>query len=281
LNAYPVSTRSLGEGNRRNRWFDRCLNLERLEDRTLPAVTLVDRNDPSISPDFSVPPIIGTVAALSPNGRYAVFYSSSPFIVPNAPSLGVGNGVDLFWRDLLTGETRLVSRSLIGTALNNMDPNDPVAISADGRYVAFYNSTNANFIDNPFNVGLDQNDTKDIFRWDRDSNGPVRLVSINKFGNAIGFVAEGLVRNLDMSSDGRYIGFPLAPRRRRGYQHKRAGVERQHLRHIPAGYVAQPNRSRQPDQQQQKRHREIRRRAGGGQQLHVRRWPVLRLLHPR
>jgi hypothetical protein len=183
------------------------LNLERLEDRTLPAVTLVDRNDPSISPDFSVPPIIGTVAALSPNGRYAVFYSSSPFIVPNAPSLGIGNGVDLFWRDLLTGETRLVSRSLIGTALNNMDPNDPVAISADGRYVAFYNSTNANFIDNPFNVGLDQNDTKDIFRWDRDSNGPVRLVSINKFGNAIGFVAEGLVRNLDMSSDGRYIGF--------------------------------------------------------------------------
>lgn len=183
------------------------VNLELLEDRTLPAVTLVDRNDPSISPDISIPPIIGTVAALSPNGRFAVFYSSSPFIVPNAPSLGIGNGTDLFWRDLVTGETRLVSRSLIGTALNNMDPNDPVAISADGRYVAFFNRTNANLIDDPLRVGLDLNDTNDIFRWDRLDSGPVRLVTINEKGNAIGVVPEGVVTNLDMSADGRYIGF--------------------------------------------------------------------------
>lgn len=69
---------------------------------------------------------------VSANGRFVAFESFAFNIFP-----GDSNGrKDVFYRDLQTGITTLVSMNLAGTGGGNGDSLNP-AISADGRYVTY------------------------------------------------------------------------------------------------------------------------------------------------
>src|SRR5262245_39606821 len=75
---------------------------------------------------------------ITDDGRYVVFYSDATNLVS-----GDTNGFrDAFLRDRKRGTTELVSVSLAGGPANgNSGPGDAgIAISADGRYVAFYSA---------------------------------------------------------------------------------------------------------------------------------------------
>jgi PKD repeat protein len=129
------------------------------------------------------------VPAISLDGRYVAFQSLATNLVT-----GDTNGKqDIFVRDLTAGTTDLVSKSSAGVA-GNSNSGTP-AISADGRYVAFFSSaTNL--------VAGDTNGMRDVFVHDRQTNTTTR-VSVSTAG------AQGNANSLDafISPDGRYVGF--------------------------------------------------------------------------
>jgi Tol biopolymer transport system component len=69
---------------------------------------------------------------VSANGRFVAFESFAFNIIPD----GSNGRKDIFYRDLQTGVTKLVSVNLSGTGGGNGDSQNP-SIRADGRYVAF------------------------------------------------------------------------------------------------------------------------------------------------
>src|SRR5262245_33545189 len=96
-----------------------------------PSVRLVSRGGPGS------PAIGGTNVAVSADGRYVAFASSSGAGV--AGLVDTNGGTDVFLFDRVTGETALVSRSIespLRTANRETSPWN-TAISADGRFVAF------------------------------------------------------------------------------------------------------------------------------------------------
>ncbi|MEU7040460.1 hypothetical protein AB0A77_05295 [Streptomyces varsoviensis] len=101
-------------------------------------------------------------AAISANGRYAVFSSDAADLVP-----GDTNGQqDLFVKDLRTGATERVSVASDGTQGDSWSA-EP-AISADGRYVAF-TSAAANLVPG------DDNGSADVFIRDRRTGHTERI----------------------------------------------------------------------------------------------------------
>jgi hypothetical protein len=102
---------------------------------------------------------------LTADGRYLTFGSFASNLVE-----GDTNGViDVFVRDLVTGETSRVSVASDGTQ-GNADSFSPSSISADGRYVAFYSDAS--------NLVLgDSNGFRDIFVHDR-LTGQTECISI-------------------------------------------------------------------------------------------------------
>src|SRR6201991_4273377 len=110
---------------------------------------------------------------VSANGRFVAFESFAFNIIPDDD-----NGrKDVFYRDLQTGVTTLVSVNLSGTGGGNGDSQNP-AISADGRYVAF-ESRAGNLVAN------DSNNSLDVFVRDMQT-GITTLVSINTDGTGSG-----------------------------------------------------------------------------------------------
>jgi uncharacterized repeat protein (TIGR01451 family) len=96
-----------------------------------PSVRLVSKGGPGGQA------IGGTNVAVSADGRYVAFSSSSGAGVPGL--VDTNDGPDVFLFDRVTGETALVSRSIespLRTANRESVP-AYVAISADGRFVAF------------------------------------------------------------------------------------------------------------------------------------------------
>lgn len=106
---------------------------------------------------------------VSANGRFVAFESFAFNIIPND-----NNGrTDIFYRDLQTGVTTLVSVNLSATGGGNGDSKNP-AISADGRYVAF-ESRASNLVAN------DGNNVSDVFVRDMQT-GTTTLLSVNSAG---------------------------------------------------------------------------------------------------
>ena len=68
---------------------------------------------------------------LSDDGRYVVFSSHATNLVASDPN---GSTPDVYVRDMLAKSTRQLSLDAAGNQLGGVEP----AISADGRYVAFY-----------------------------------------------------------------------------------------------------------------------------------------------
>ena len=119
------------------------------------------------------------VPVLSANGRYVAFLSRASDLLPLTSIAVDTNGLDdVYVRDLLLGETKLVSVNVAGTGAGNRLSLDPV-ISADGRYIAFASqATNLVTI-------TDTNNYPDVFVRDMQL-GVTKLISVNGTGTASG-----------------------------------------------------------------------------------------------
>ena len=127
---------------------------------------------------------------ISADGRYVAFTSSATNLVPGDSNVNE----DVFVHDRNTDTTERVSVDSNGNQ-GNFGSHHGLAISADGRYVAFRSDAN--------NLVLgDTNSQYDIFVHDRDTDTTER-VSIDSFGN------QGNGNNLSprISADGRYVAF--------------------------------------------------------------------------
>src|SRR5262249_46725190 len=71
--------------------------------------------------------------ALSADGRYLAFVSAANNLVPG----DTNEAIDVFIRDRQTGITTRVSVASDGTQANGPSLGESLAVSADGRYVAF------------------------------------------------------------------------------------------------------------------------------------------------
>ncbi len=127
--------------------------------------------------------------AISADGRFVAFESDSSNLVG-----GDTNGTtDIFVHDRQTGTTERVSVATGGTEAN--DASDNPAISADGRFVAFYSfATDL--------VSGDTNGTADVFVHDRQT-GTTERVSVATGGTE----ATGNSLNAAISADGRFVAF--------------------------------------------------------------------------
>ncbi len=128
--------------------------------------------------------------AISADGRFVAFYSNATNLVS-----GDTNGKnDVFVHDRQTGTTERVSVATGGGQATGGDSIDP-AISADGRFVAFWSfATNL--------VGGDTNGNFDIFVHDRQT-GTTERVSIATGGAQ----ATGNSSVPAISADGRFVAF--------------------------------------------------------------------------
>ncbi len=137
---------------------------------------------------------------ISSDGRYVVFISTDSSLVP-----GDTNGAaDTFVHDLVTGSTSLASVASDGSQGNSSsDGKARIAISADGRYVAFA-SFASNLVPNDTNAAGDIAG-EDVFVHDMMTGVTTRVdvASDGSQGNADR-------SNLSMSADGRYVAFSSA-----------------------------------------------------------------------
>jgi Tol biopolymer transport system component len=127
--------------------------------------------------------------AISADGRYVAFQSLASNLVA-----GDTNGVqDVFVHDRVTGDTTRVSVDSSGTQATGVSWSS--AISADGRYVAFY-SPASNL------VAGDTNGMSDVFVHDRVTGDTTR-VSVASSGTQ----ADDYSGSPAISADGRYVAF--------------------------------------------------------------------------
>jgi len=139
--------------------------------------------------------------AVSPDGRYVVFHSFAPNLVPDD-----SNGTyDVFVRDRAAGTTERVSIGSDGAegdgtsyAIAESHLAGHAAVSPDGRYVAF-NSSAANLVHG------DDNETWDVFVRDRTTGITERVSVPNNAGGAPVWSFWPA-----MSANGRYIAFHAA-----------------------------------------------------------------------
>jgi hypothetical protein len=129
--------------------------------------------------------------SISGDGRFVAFQSAATNLVA-----GDTNGLaDCFVHDRQTGVTTRVSVAT-GGAQATGGPNFITAISANGRFVAFYSSaTNL--------VAGDTNALQDVFRHDRQTGTTVRVSVATGGAQAAGQGSFGPF----ISSDGRFVGF--------------------------------------------------------------------------
>jgi Tol biopolymer transport system component len=136
-------------------------------------------------------------ATASGDGRFVAFRSEASDLVAGdtntcgdwfAPSCP-----DIFVHDRQTGATTRVS--VDSAAVEGNDRSEAPAISADGRYVAFWSEA-SNLVPGDTNVGWD------VFVHDRQT-GATERVSVDSAGNQANTASE----NPAISADGRYVAF--------------------------------------------------------------------------
>ena len=133
---------------------------------------------------------------ISADGRFVAFDSGAANLVP-----GDGNGVfDIFVRDRQAGTTERISFAQGG---GDADDHSTVpAISADGRFIAFYSDA-TNLVAGDTNLSLD------VFVHDRQT-GLTERVSVGPGGIEGDNASLSSGSGLDISADGRYVVFGSA-----------------------------------------------------------------------
>ncbi|MBI3889260.1 PD40 domain-containing protein [Candidatus Saccharibacteria bacterium] len=135
------------------------------------------------------PNAIAQNPALSGNGRYVAFQSRATNVV----SASTNGEYQIYVKDKVNSETKLVSVSLSGTGGNRKSENP--RITSDGRYVVFESIASDL-------VAGDTNNKSDIFRSDLQT-GTILRVSTSQTGGQINDDSAGP----DISSDGDRIVF--------------------------------------------------------------------------
>ena len=153
------------------------------------AGTVLSTRTESFAPSIggaSVP--VGATTQGYGEGRFVAFVSSATGLSPNGQR-------QVFWRDRLTGETRLVSATSAGVAGNGAS--DRPVISADGLVVIFESdATNL--------VAGETNGATDIFGWSAtDSSNTVERLSVGPGG----VQANAASHWATVSGDGRVVAF--------------------------------------------------------------------------
>jgi Tol biopolymer transport system component len=141
----------------------------------------------SAAPDGTPGDMGAAQPAISSNGRYVAFESSSTNLVAG----DANNTGDIFLRDLVLGTTEVVSLTSSGGQANNASIH--AAISADGRYVTF-GSYASNFAAGGWSGDYD------LFVRDRQSGTTSRVDQTSYQGNS--FSDE-----VSVSADGRCVAF--------------------------------------------------------------------------
>jgi Tol biopolymer transport system component len=143
--------------------------------------------------------------AMSADGRYVLFQSDAPNLVPG--QVDDNNSSDLFLRDRVAGTTTLISHAAgkpnvaghvavqFDTSLYTLD----AAISADGRYVVFVGLWN-DLVPDPAGADRDGN----VFLYDRVT-GATTLISHASGDPAV--TGDGFAFGLRISADGNYVVF--------------------------------------------------------------------------
>lgn len=129
--------------------------------------------------------------AISSDGRFVAFASDSTNLVPGDTNAQY----DVFVRDRLAGTTERVSVDSSGAEANGGSGDDGLAISGDGRFVAF-TSRAGNL------VPSDTNGFMDVFVRDR-LNATTELVSVDSGG----VQGDDISHNPSISADGRFVVF--------------------------------------------------------------------------
>jgi Tol biopolymer transport system component len=131
--------------------------------------------------------------AVSADGRWVAFASTAPLDPGRAQPNEESPVRRIYLRDLTSGTTVRVSRSLRGGRLDG-DSTLP-ALSGDGRYIAFASEA-TNIVDG------DANRSADVFVFDREKE---TTMLVSRAVN--GAVANGASTNPSVSADGRFIAF--------------------------------------------------------------------------
>jgi Tol biopolymer transport system component len=190
----PLKMPAILRGDRRRK-TPSAARFEPLEGRRLLAVNVVSVVDGTTTPGNAA----STEPSVSANGRYVVFSTTASNLVGGGVDTNSVSDIYLLDRgtDLVStadDRTILVSFNSGNAAAGNGASVEP-SISADGRYVSFTSSATDM-------VTGDNNDARDIFRRDLQTNTTVR-VSNNRDGNFPNdFSAEP-----HTSADGNFVAF--------------------------------------------------------------------------
>jgi hypothetical protein len=135
-------------------------------------------------------------ASLSGNGRKILYHSAATNLIASDTN---GAVVDIFMRDLASGQTTVVSTSSSG-AQGDKNSESP-SISADGRWVSF-DSKATNFSSG------DTGGDVDVFVKDLESGAIDQVSVLTGGGQATGTNGSTVVgSDSSISSDGRYVAF--------------------------------------------------------------------------
>ena len=134
---------------------------------------------------------------LSADGRFLVFTSLADNLVTN--TFTEDGAINVFIRDLVNGQTTLITAGATGTALGDSDLAFP-AISDDGKWVTF-DSYQGGFVPN------DRNRGSDVFLHDRDT-GAIELVSrVNPAAQSVSGNGHSSLGKSSFSDDGARLLF--------------------------------------------------------------------------
>jgi Tol biopolymer transport system component len=130
--------------------------------------------------------------AISADGRFIAFSSDATNLVPD----DTNGQVDVFLKDAQTGAISLISTNAAGEQGDEANGFTSLAISADGRYVAF-DSRSTNMVPD------DTNQKADIFLKDTQT-GQITPISADPSGQ-LGL--EDSYSSVSLSADGRLVAF--------------------------------------------------------------------------
>jgi Tol biopolymer transport system component len=158
------------------------------------ALEMVTRRAPALVPVTA--DARSTARALSADGRWVVFESSSPRLI--AGQVDANGKTDLFLYDRLTRQTVLVSHAAGSLVTAGNGSSQVPSISADGRWVAFFSNARDLVTGAPFREGYFS-----LYLFDRVT-GATRLVSPGAGGSSSNEETSGEQR---ISADGNWVAF--------------------------------------------------------------------------